>query len=193
MPDSTTEAAPAARPDLAGRVDGWRIDLGCGAPHQKYAGCIGIDANPQYTPDILLDADHGLPFADNTLDFINSDNSLEHFRNPHFILRECLRVLRPGGDVRLILPNCQYLPLGILNLFYDINKFWHWYMNLPWKRERSVHFTLYTKHLAVQVAEDVGFQVTKAKGLLYSKEITLLLRKPLPGEGPTTRAQTWKR
>jgi hypothetical protein len=87
-------------------------------------------------------------------------------------------------------PNCQYLPLVFLNVFFDINKFWHWYMNLPFKRERGVHFTLYTKHLAMQVTEDVGFQILSTKGFLYSKEVTLHLRKPMPGESPTTRSKT---
>lgn len=163
-----------------------RIDIGCGLPEQKYPDCVGLDVNPDYQPDLLHNADGGLPFTDEQLDFIHSDNSLEHFRNPHFVLRECLRTLRPGGEMRLVVPNCQFFPLVLLNLVYDINKFWHWYMNLPFKKGRSVHFTLYSKHLVTQVTEDVGFQVVSAKGFLYSKEITLELRKPMPGESPTT-------
>lgn len=165
-----------------------RIDIGCGKPDQKHPGCFGLDVNPDYKPDLLHNADEGLPFEDGQLEFIHSDNSLEHFRNPHFVLRECLRTLQPGGEMLLIVPNCQYLPLVFLNLIYDLNRFWHWYMNLPFKRGRSVHWTLYTKHLITQVAEDVGFQVVERKGMLYSKNITLRLRKPQPGEEPTTIA-----
>lgn len=165
-----------------------RIDIGCGSPDQKYGGCFGLDINPDYEPDLLHNADNGLPFADGQLEFIHSDNSLEHFRNPHFVLRECLRTLEPGGEMLLVVPNCQYFPLVLLNLVYDLNRFWHWYMNLPFKKGRSVHFTLFTKHLAMQMAEDVGFQVVRSKGWLYSKNITLQLRKPPPGEEATTRA-----
>lgn len=165
-----------------------RIDIGCGLPHQKYPGCVGLDLNPDYQPDLLHNADDGLPFQDDQLDFIHCDNALEHFRNPHFVLRECLRTLRPGGEMLLVVPNCQYFPLVVLNLVFDINRFWHWYMNLPFKKGRSVHFTLYTKHLVMQVAEDVGFQIMSSKGWLYSKEIALKLRKPLPGERPTNRS-----
>lgn len=165
-----------------------RIDIGCGTPEQKQPGCFGLDANPSYRPDLLHNADEGLPFEDGQLDFIYCDNALEHFRNPHFVLRECLRTLRPGGEMTLVLPNCQYFPLVLLNLVYDINRFWHWYMNLPFKKGRSVHFTLYTKHLAMQVAEDVGFQIQRTKGFMYSKEFTLFLRRPTAGEEPTRLA-----
>ena len=165
-----------------------RIDIGCGRPDQKHEGCVGLDINPEYQPDVLHNADDGLPFTNDQLDFIHCDNALEHFRNPHFVLRECLRTLRPGGEALLVLPNCRYLPIVLLNLVCDINKAWHWYMNLPIKKGRSVHFTLYTRHLAMQVVEDVGFQIVSAKGWPYSKEITLRLRKPPAGEEPTRLA-----
>jgi predicted SAM-dependent methyltransferase len=165
-----------------------RIDLGCGKPEQKYAGCFGIDINPDYHPDLLHNVDEGLPFEDGQIEFIHCDNALEHVRNPHFVLRECLRTLRDGGELLLVVPNCQYLPLIGINMVYDLNRFWHWYMNLPFKKERSIHWTLYTKHLITQVAEDAGFQVVDRRGRLYSKEITLRLRKPAAGELPTTIA-----
>jgi len=165
-----------------------RVDIGCGKPEQKYESCFGIDVNPDYHPDLLHNADEGLPFEDNQLEFIHCDNALEHFRNPHFVLREFLRTLRPGGEALVVVPNCQYLPLLAVNMVYDLNRAWHWYMNLPFKKGRSIHWTLYTKHLITQVAEDVGFQVVERKGRLYSKEITLRLRKPLPGESATTIA-----
>ena len=67
-----------------------RIDIGCGMTHQKYSNCIGIDVNPKYNADILHNCDEGLPFDDNSISFINSDNS-------YFVLSECYRVLVNGG------------------------------------------------------------------------------------------------
>ena len=154
-----------------------RIDIGCGKPHQCYKDCFGIDINESYKPDLLHNCDNGLPFTDESLDFINSDNSLEHFRNPYFVLKECYRALKKGGTMRLVVPNCQYFPLIFINLIMDLNKVWHWYMNLPFKKGRSIHFTLYTKHLIQMVAKDVGFKIVKTKGLLYSLEIMLFLEK----------------
>ena len=154
-----------------------RIDIGCGLPSQKYKGCFGIDINSEYKPDLLHNCEEGLPFDDDSLEFINSDNTLEHFKNSFFVLQECYRCLNGGGSMRLVVPNCQYFPLIIINLFCDIDKFWHWYMNLKFKRERTVHYVLFTNHLIMTLVKKAGFKIKSKKGFLYSKEIELILEK----------------
>ncbi|MBC8488090.1 MAG: class I SAM-dependent methyltransferase [Bacteroidetes bacterium] len=153
------------------------IDIGCGMPHQKYSNCIGIDLNSNYDPDILHNCDEGLPFDDDSISFINSDNSLEHFKNPYFVLSECYRVLINGGEMRLIVPNCQWLPLIFVNLFLDLDWVWHQWMNSPFKRGRGVHWSFYTKFLITKILQDVGFKIKHRKGFLYSKEITIIAGK----------------
>ena len=70
------------------RINGvTRVDIGCGFPEQKWEGCFGIDVNPDCRPDLAHDADEGLPFDDETLEFINMDNSLEHYKHPYFVLQ----------------------------------------------------------------------------------------------------------
>ncbi len=154
-----------------------RIDIGCGMTHQKYSNCIGIDVNPNYNPDILHNCDEGLPFDDNSISFINSDNSLEHLKNPYFVLSECYRVLVNGGEMRLVVPNCQWFPLVFVNLIMDIDWLWHKWMNLSFKRERGIHWILYTRFLITKIVKDIGFKIKQQKGLLYSKEITLIMEK----------------
>jgi len=46
-----------------------------------------------------------LPFDDASADFIHANNIIEHMRSPSCTLREFRRVLRPGGRLRLCLPN----------------------------------------------------------------------------------------
>jgi SAM-dependent methyltransferase len=46
-----------------------------------------------------------LPFDDASFDIIYSANVLEHTVNPAGVLRECARVLRPGGIIHFELPN----------------------------------------------------------------------------------------
>jgi len=154
-----------------------RIDIGCGNADQKYKDCYGIDVNKEYKPDLLHNCDEGLPFPDISLEFINSDNSLEHFKNPYFVLKECHRCMKKGATMRLVVPNCQYFPLIFINAVMDLNRFWHWYMNLAFKKGRSIHWTLYTPHLIQMVCTDIGFEIVKKKGFLYSKEILLVMRK----------------
>lgn len=154
-----------------------RVDVGCGTAEQKHPDCFGLDANPSCRPDLVWDCDQGLPFADASLTFVNADNSLEHFRHPYFILEECYRCLDRGGTMRLVVPNVQYLPTLLLALVYDIDRYFFWYMRLPHKRERGVHYTLFTPFLIRRLATEIGFTVRRRRGFLYSKEILLELEK----------------
>ncbi len=154
-----------------------RVDLGCGAPEQKYPDCFGLDVNPVCRPDLVWDCDRGLPFANESLAFINSDNSLEHVRHPYFVLQECHRCLHPGGSMRLVVPNLQYLPTLLLALVADVDRYFFWYMRLPHKRERGVHYALFTPHLIRRMVTEVGFEIRSSRGFLYAKEILLELEK----------------
>ena len=161
-----------------------RVDIGCGAPEQRFRDCYGVDVNPDYEPDLVWDCNKGLPFADDSLDFINSDNSLEHLWHPAFVLQECYRCLRPGGGMRLIVPNLHYLPTTLLALVYDVDRYFYWYMRLPHKRARGVHQALFTKSLTRRMCKAAGFEIVSSKGFLYSKELAFELRKPPAPEAP---------
>jgi ubiquinone/menaquinone biosynthesis C-methylase UbiE len=94
------------------------LDLGCGS---GYAGralkqtadagrAYGIDASPamaanarSYTEDpdvgfLVGDFEH-LPFADDSVDHCFSMEAFYYSRDPHAVLAEVARVLRPGGTV----------------------------------------------------------------------------------------------
>lgn len=53
----------------------------------------------------LADANQKLPFADGEFDAMVSIEGIEHLENPSFFLRECSRVVKPGGHVFLSTPN----------------------------------------------------------------------------------------
>jgi len=161
--------------EILNNVD--RVDIGCGASEQRYSGCFGVDINDDYHPDLLHNCDDGIPLQTESVSFVNSDNSLEHFKNPYFVLKECYRILKPGGTMRLVVPNCQWFPLIFVNMFLDLDWLWHQWMHSPMKQERGLHWTLYTRFLITKVAIDIGFEVSERRGFLYSKEIELSLIK----------------
>ena len=61
----------------------------------------------KYLPDMYplhYDGDY-LPYEDNQFNVIASGHVIEHTRDPELYLRECLRVLVPGGYLSLEFPN----------------------------------------------------------------------------------------
>lgn len=54
---------------------------------------------------MLADANQQLPFADGQFDAMVSIEGIEHLENPSLFLRECSRVVKPGGFVFLSTPN----------------------------------------------------------------------------------------
>lgn len=53
----------------------------------------------------------GLPFGDQTVDCIYSSHTFEHFTHAQslFLTKECLRVLKPGGILRIVVPDLKQL------------------------------------------------------------------------------------
>lgn len=81
------------------------LHLGCGT---KYlSGFLNIDGNPFHKIDLWLDVRNGLPFRSDSVDSIYSTHMFEHFYSDELrrLLQECVRVLKPGGGIRFIVPN----------------------------------------------------------------------------------------
>lgn len=56
--------------------------------------------------DVAADI-HQLPFADDSVSAIECDAVLEHVECPVDAVRECWRVLRPGGYLHIVVPFCH--------------------------------------------------------------------------------------
>ena len=83
------------------------LHLGCGTKYLP--GFVNIDGNLSGKIDLWLDVRNGLPFPPNSVDSIYSAHMFEHFYSDELthLLQECVRVLKPGGGIRLIVPNLE--------------------------------------------------------------------------------------
>jgi predicted SAM-dependent methyltransferase len=83
------------------------VHLGCGPKYLP--GFVNVDANLFNKIDLWLDVRNGLPFPSNSVDSIYSTHMFEHFYPDELnrLLHECLRVLKPRGGIRLIVPNLE--------------------------------------------------------------------------------------
>src|SRR3974377_192718 len=93
----------AARTSLAqiGSDSPTVLDIGCG--HQPYRDLFPtahywgmdhgiVDASPDLVGDAL-----SLPLRDQSVDIVFATQVIEHVTNPHVMVKECKRVLRPNG------------------------------------------------------------------------------------------------
>jgi SAM-dependent methyltransferase len=67
---------------------------------------INVDITPFGCVDICADATN-LPFSDGVVDCLINLAMLEHVPDPHAVLKEMRRVLKPGGDFLCYVPFCQ--------------------------------------------------------------------------------------
>ena len=93
--------------------------LQLGAGHNLLSGWLNTDRDPN-SGAVHLNAAKRFPLPDGTFDYVFAEHLIEHFpyESGLAMLRECYRVLRPGGRVRISTPNLeriislQYAPPG---------------------------------------------------------------------------------
>lgn len=85
-----------------------RVNLGCGGSGR--AGWVNVDAVKSSGVDCLYDCRKNLPFPDGSVSCIFTEHFLEHVdyteEAPYFI-SECLRVLKPGGVIRIVVADIE--------------------------------------------------------------------------------------
>lgn len=83
------------------------VNIGCGNQPLS-SDWIGLDIVPSAT--IVHDLLSRWPFPDNSVERIYSSHTLEHFSfcEQSFILEESLRVLKPGGEFSVCVPNAEH-------------------------------------------------------------------------------------
>jgi len=82
-----------------------RVNVGCGP--QPLPGWINLEVSP--APNVYFwDCRRRLPFSDNAVSAIYSEHAFEHLdleTEAKPFLEECRRCLRPGGVIRLVVPD----------------------------------------------------------------------------------------
>lgn len=92
------------------------LNIGCGpTTHPDWVNLDVASADP----DVLtVDINHGLPFPTGSAAVCYSSHVLEHLDKPgaRNLVAECFRVLKPGGVIRLVLPDMEALAREYLRI-----------------------------------------------------------------------------
>ena len=95
-----------------------KVNLGCGA--DKRDGWIGMDNKRHHKPDVLHDLrDIPLPWAEGSVDLIFAEQALSQIEQwqGQRLLCDCLRILRPGGWIRINEADFEW----VMNYTYNMN------------------------------------------------------------------------
>lgn len=135
--------------DLTAATDfegGTVVDYGCAdSPYRhlfRGATYVGVDlvGNPGAT--VTLRPDGTVPLDDASADLVLSTQVLEHVADPDLYLRECARLLRPGGQLVLTTH-------GIMHLHRDPTDYWRW-----------------TSDGLIRIVDRAGLDVVEVRGVL---------------------------
>ena len=101
------------------RVEEVKLQIGCGTNLLDGWFNTGISLKECWY-GAYLDAGKPFPFSDSTFDYIFSEHLFEHltYKQGLNMLKECYRVLKPGGVMRLATPDLRFL----LGLYQDPEK-----------------------------------------------------------------------
>jgi predicted SAM-dependent methyltransferase len=151
---------------------GPRLHVGSG--EHRIGGWNNADLTLSGAQDVLIDVRRPLPFQSGSIRFIHSEDLLEHIELDEGLgfLRECYRVLKPRGVMRLLTPDAA----AIVRRVYQNAEVRH----SRWCRRElgasepvealNMHFRMNGEHRFIydypylrKVLEQVGFEVRRVR------------------------------
>lgn len=127
--------------------------------------------------DIAFDLTERFPFSDGCADIIYSSHVLEHFSYPKqtmHVLRECHRILRPGGIFSVSVPDARFYASYYLNPEHVTPpEYGGWDVGLKFNHPIDVlnfiaylggdHRHLFDRDNLIEVLEDAGYREVKVR------------------------------
>jgi len=164
-----------------------KIHFGCG--HNRLDGWINVDLDRSCTPDVVADLRKNLPFKSQSVDYIHSEDLVEHLslEEGTLFFEECHRVLKESGVMRLLTPDLYRIAKRYLKRDKELIKQYEGViasLGLPPLKTRKVaeifnagmrlggHTFLYDGEILTDILKSVRFEPRKVC-FNYSEEVEL--------------------
>ena len=91
-----------------------KLHIGCGT--NLIDGWLNTDLYPRNTKAVRLNAFKMDAIPDKSFDYVYSEHMIEHltYTQAEIMIKECSRILKPGGKIRIATPDMQFL-LDLMN------------------------------------------------------------------------------
>jgi SAM-dependent methyltransferase len=109
------------------------IKINFGSGPYPMAGWINVDLDPAGKPDVVADLGRALPFATGVADFIHSEDFIAQL-DPlplEGFLRECRRILKPEGAMRMLTPDLARFARMYLEEPERLVSIWNTFVGVP--------------------------------------------------------------
>jgi SAM-dependent methyltransferase len=120
------------------RKQAWRLGtdmtkINFGSGPYPLAGWINVDIDPAGRPDVVADLGRPLPFATGVADFIHTEDFLAQLDPVPMqeFLRECRRILRPQGALRVLTPDLERFARMYLEDPAHLVRIWNTFVGVP--------------------------------------------------------------
>ena len=152
--------APQANPAWEIKAPGIKLiaDIGSGpvSPYMLDEGkVVSFDIREEVRPDVVCDV-RRLPTPDQTFDIVFSSHTLEHFGwvNVEKVLKEWSRVLKVGGELRLVVPNLRHVAKRLLDDQIYPTDMWVLYGEQDYPK--NFHAMGFTPNILKRLVESLG-------------------------------------
>jgi predicted SAM-dependent methyltransferase len=106
--------------------------LHIGAGNNYLLGWLNMDFRSKDPRIVYVNAKEPFPFSNDVFDYIFNEHFFEHLEYPHeaeIFLKECLRIMKPGGVGRIGVPDTEYAIKAYIennkDYFDTCRKLWH--------------------------------------------------------------------
>lgn len=194
----STAAAPGADGQAVVKLNDQPVKLNLGCGDKILPGYINVDVVESrlgFKPDVLCDLHRLMPFEDNSVDEILSVHVVEHFWRWEVvdILKEWVRVLKPGGRMILECPNLLSAAHELLTN-PDVawgpgpegqRSMWVFYGDPKWKDPYMVHRWGYTPLSLARVMHEAGLANLRQEPAQFKlrepRDMRVVGEKPMSG------------
>ncbi|HEY5774539.1 MAG TPA: hypothetical protein VIS57_00500 [Xanthomonadales bacterium] len=113
---------------MTGKV---KINLGSG--HWKLEDWVNVDIDRESQPDVCANLAGGLPFANGVARLMHTEDFIDQLELEQAaeFLRECHRILIPGGVLRVLTPDMRKLAQLYLNDPQQLKTLWSTFVGVP--------------------------------------------------------------